>query len=123
MILRPFTISDAPIILSWMKDITAFRNSDKISFELRSNSYATRDNWSKLRSPLAAYSFLPYFTVFFNIPSKMPFTVLTNVSAGSIGVVLRSLFADALITNTFIVSVSNYLFSSKRNGLSKCLRE
>ena len=25
MILRPFTISDAPIILSWIKDITAFR--------------------------------------------------------------------------------------------------
>ena len=25
MILRPFTISDVPIILSWIKDITAFR--------------------------------------------------------------------------------------------------
>ena len=25
MTLRPFTISDAPIILSWIKDITAFR--------------------------------------------------------------------------------------------------
>ena len=25
MILRPFTISDAPIILSWIKDKTAFR--------------------------------------------------------------------------------------------------
>lgn len=25
MYLRPFTIDDAPIILSWIKDITAFR--------------------------------------------------------------------------------------------------
>ena len=32
----------------------------------------------------------------------------------SLSVVLRSLFADALITNTFIVSVSNVIISNLR---------